>query len=73
MNYPGQCGGYQREHDFGDWTEDEERGILVITHGKRVGRIYAVEKHRRERSCKHCKVVEHDENMGSSAEWPGGV
>lgn len=64
---------YQRKHDFGEVSAYEERGMLVITHGKRVGRTYAVEKSWTEKTCTHCGYVCRETTTHQAHEWPGTV
>lgn len=64
------CGPYDREHDFGEFTTHEERGVLVITHGARTGRIYTVEQSWRERTCKRCGTIDKRCDNESGHEWP---
>lgn len=66
-----RCGPYDREHDWTEFSEREERGVLVMTHGNRAGRIYTVEQTWRERDCKRCGM-KHKDPVSRSAEWPGG-
>lgn len=67
------CGPYSQEHDLGDITTHEERGVLVITHGKRAGRIYATEQSWTEQTCKKCNQTERLDLGRQSHEWPGGI
>lgn len=69
----GACGAYNSEHDFGESTDQEERGVLVITHGRRTGRIYTVERSWTEQSCKRCGCINKRQHDERSFEWPGGV
>ena len=69
----GQCGPYDREHSWGEWTSEEERGILVITHGKRTGRIYSVERSTRDRECSRCGAKDRRIIDGRGFEWPGNA
>lgn len=66
----GSCGQYGDRHDFGEPTEHEERGVLVVTHGRRAGRIYTVERSWTERTCGKCKYVERSEVGQRGSEWP---
>lgn len=71
-NWQEYCGNvsYQKDHDLGEAKAHEERGVLVITHGKRTGRIYATEHSWTERTCKSCGYVRTSETTRQSNEWP---
>ena len=71
-------GSYTSErHDWGEFTEHEERGMLVVTHGRRAGRIYNVEQTWRDRTCNECGQVETvgptEGSLTKTMEWPGGL
>lgn len=67
------CGPYNREHEWGEYAQHEERGVLVITHGRRAGRIYATEQSWRERECGQCHQIDRAFYAGQSSEWPTTV
>lgn len=60
---------YERGDNFGDRTEHEERGLPVITHGNRTGRIYATEYMWSKRTCNECQFVERHSCCHQSDEW----
>jgi len=66
----GKCGQYSQNHDWEMGEECEERGVLVITHGKRVGRIYTVEQAWQDATCKNCSETEKRNLTPQSFEWP---
>jgi len=67
------CGQYNREHDWQEKIQHEERAVLVITHGPRAGRIYAVDQSWSERTCKRCDWTQKIEGERQGSEWPGGI
>ena len=69
--FSSNCGQYNESHKWGEFSEHEERGFLIITHGKRVGRVYATERNWRERTCNECHFTERVEEDHKSSEWPG--
>ena len=66
-------GSLNPRHEWGDWTAQEERGVLVVTHGPRVGRIYAVEQTTHERACTKCGEKERRAEQPRPLEWPVGM
>ena len=62
----------ERDHAWGDLAAQEERGVLVVTHGPRAGRIYAVEQTTHERACTKCGEKEQRTEQPRPFEWPGG-
>ena len=58
-------------HEWSAWTEEEERGVLVVTHGPRTGRIYNVEQFTKQRTCVKCQETETSTQSPRPFEWPG--
>lgn len=60
-------------HEWPAWDEDEERGVLVVTHGRRAGRIFAVEQRVQRRECIKCHEAQEQNTRAGGNEWPGGI